>query len=394
MYRMTLPLQQVALAPSPMPGHFDGDANARANAKQLMFLKNLQGVLDTNVAESVDDENLEKLQVQAKELTMKEEHDHEDLTPALLTVNGKVYDVASFLDLHPGGADLITEHLNGKDVGRLMKGLDEPGAHIHSKAAMKMLEQFVVQKSVEKRAEETTPVIEKKFEIDLTKPLVAQVGYLGKDYDEWVHTPIICKESPRFFESDWIEFLTRTKWWVIPLVWMPVVLWSEMRAVKFGLPMEMVIPYMLVGCGLWTIAEYLIHRFLFHMKATTYWTAKAHYVLHGFHHKHPMDSMRLVFPPAFTFFFSYALWWLMKAIFPNGVSQSVSGGGLLAYIVYDLTHYFLHYGNAFSERLRSMKRYHLNHHFKVQSDSFGITSEFWDWVFGTLPAQYAKLHSQ
>lgn len=89
-----------------MPGHFDGDANARANAKQLMFLKNLQGVLDTNVAESVDDENLEKLQVQAKELTMKEEHDHEDLTPALLTVNGKVYDVATFLDLHPGGADV------------------------------------------------------------------------------------------------------------------------------------------------------------------------------------------------------------------------------------------------------------------------------------------------
>lgn len=29
-----------------------------------------------------------------------------------------------------------------------------------------------------------------------------QVGYLGADYDEWVHDPIVSRESPRFFESD------------------------------------------------------------------------------------------------------------------------------------------------------------------------------------------------
>ena len=32
------------------------------------------------------------------------------------------------------------------------------------------------------------------------------------------------------------------------------------------------------------------------------------------------------------------------------------------------------------------QRYHLNHHFKVQNDGFGITSPFWDYVFGTVPA--------
>ncbi|KAL3689199.1 hypothetical protein R1sor_015508 [Riccia sorocarpa] len=387
MFRMTLPLQQVALAPSPMPGHFDADANARANAKQLMFMKNLQGVLNTSIPESVDDANLETLQSQAKELSMKEVHDHDGRKASLLTVNGKVYDVTSFLDLHPGGPDLIAKHLNGKDVGRLMEGLDEPGDHVHSKAAMKMLEQFLVKGKTEKRPEEAQDP-EKKFQIDLTKPLVPQVGYLGKDYDEWVHTPIITKESPRFFHNDFVESLTRTNWWMIPLVWGPVVLWCEMRAVKFGLPLDMVLPCMLIGCVLWTVAEYLLHRFLFHMKANSYWTATAHYLLHGFHHKHPMDSMRLVFPPAFSLVISFPLWWLMKALFRNGVSQSVSGGGLLAYIIYDLTHYFLHYGEAFTERLRHMKRYHLNHHFKVQTDGFGITSEVWDWVFGTLPANY------
>ena len=29
-------------------------------------------------------------------------------------------------------------------------------------------------------------------------------------------------------------------------------------------------------------------------------TNKMHYIIHGFHHKHPMDGDRLVFPPLYT----------------------------------------------------------------------------------------------
>jgi len=32
-----------------------------------------------------------------------------------------------------------------------------------------------------------------------------QVGHLGEDYEEWVHQPIIGKESPRFFHSSFFE---------------------------------------------------------------------------------------------------------------------------------------------------------------------------------------------
>lgn len=31
------------------------------------------------------------------------------------------------------------------------------------------------------------------------------------------------------------------------------------------------------------------------------------------------------------------------------------------------------------------QRYHLNHHFRVQSEGFGITSPLWDRAFGTYP---------
>ncbi|KAL3683870.1 hypothetical protein R1sor_001892 [Riccia sorocarpa] len=357
-------------------------------------MENSQGALDNNsVRESVDGAaNWENIQMQDTELATKQLQDANGgvkSSESLLTVNGKVYDVAPFLDLHPGGPDLIAEHLNGKDVGRLMKGLDEPGAHAHSKAAMKMLEQFLLKDLTlsEKRVEEPQKS-EKKFQVDLTKPLVPQVGYLGKDYDEWVHTPIISKESPRFFESDFLESFTRSEWWTIPLVWGPLVLWLEIRALKLGVPLEKLLPAMLLGYGMWSILEYFLHRFLFHMKAHTYWTATAHYLLHGFHHKHPMDYKRIVFPPAFATPIVYLTWLFVKAIFPDGFSHSVFGGVMLGYIVYDLTHYFLHFGNGFTHQLRHMKRYHLNHHFKVQTEGFGVSSEVWDWVFGTLPANY------
>ncbi|KAI8568530.1 hypothetical protein RHMOL_Rhmol02G0208000 [Rhododendron molle] len=45
------------------------------------------------------------------------------------------------------------------------------------------------------------------FRVDLNKPLVFQVGHLGEDYQEWVHQPIASKEGPRFFESNFWEWL-------------------------------------------------------------------------------------------------------------------------------------------------------------------------------------------
>jgi hypothetical protein len=34
---------------------------------------------------------------------------------------------------------------------------------------------------------------------------IKQVGHLGDGYQEWVHQPIVQKESPRFFSNDFLE---------------------------------------------------------------------------------------------------------------------------------------------------------------------------------------------
>ncbi|PPS06495.1 hypothetical protein GOBAR_AA14153 [Gossypium barbadense] len=173
---------------------------------------------------------------------------------------------------------------------------------------------------------------------------------------KWVHQPIVTKDGPRFFANDFCE-----------------VLFLAALAVVGGI-------------FIWTLLEYCLHRFLFHIKTRSYWGNTFHYLLHGCHHKHPLDGLRLVFPPAATAILCAPVWTMFKLLSSPSTAPALFGGGLLGYVTYDCTHYYLHHGKPSKGYGQILKRYHLNHHFKVQNKGFGITSSIWDHVFGTFPA--------
>ncbi|KAJ3670041.1 hypothetical protein LUZ60_010365 [Juncus effusus] len=228
-------------------------------------------------------------------------------------------------------------------------------------------------------------MVTKEYIVDLEKPLVFQVGHLGERYQEWVHQPIVSKEGPRFFANNTIEFLTRTKWYAIPSIWLPVVFWCFTRSTQMGHSFQELIYMAIFGMFIWTLIEYSLHRFLFHIKTESYWANTAHYLIHGCHHKHPMDGLRLVFPPAATFILLFPFWNVVKIFAPPSTLPGLFGGGLLGYVIYDCTHYYLHHGQPSSNPAKHLKTYHLNHHFRIQNKGFGITSSIWDIIFGTLP---------
>ncbi|CAA7394119.1 unnamed protein product [Spirodela intermedia] len=230
--------------------------------------------------------------------------------------------------------------------------------------------------------------------VDLKKPLVFQVGHLGEAYQEWVHQPIVSKEGPRFFQSDFWEFLTRTVWWAVPTIWLPVVCWSVSRSMAMGHTAAEIAAMVVFGIFIWTLMEYTLHRFLFHIKTKTYWANTAHYLLHGCHHKHPMDGLRLVFPPAATAILCVPFFNIIKVFATPSTTPALFGGGLLGYVLYDCTHYYLHHGQPSKDPARNLKRYHLNHHFRIQDKGFGITSSLWDRVFGTLPPAKESLRKR
>ncbi|WOL10735.1 dihydroceramide fatty acyl 2-hydroxylase FAH1-like [Canna indica] len=230
-------------------------------------------------------------------------------------------------------------------------------------------------------------MVAQEFTVDLNKALVFQVGHLGEHYQEWVHQSIVSKEGPRFFANDYVEFLTRTKWWVIPLVWLPVVCFSLMVSIQRGNTPSNAALMVVAGMFLWTLMEYTLHRFVFHIHTKSYWGNTMHYLLHGCHHKHPMDGLRLVFPPAAAAIICVPFWNLLILFTTPAMTPALFGGGLLGYVIYDCTHYYLHHGQPSKEPAKHLKRYHLNHHFRIQTKGFGITSSLWDIVFGTLPPE-------
>ncbi|XP_040971677.1 dihydroceramide fatty acyl 2-hydroxylase FAH1 isoform X2 [Gossypium hirsutum] len=222
-------------------------------------------------------------------------------------------------------------------------------------------------------------MVSKPFAVDLNKPIVFQVGHLGEAYEKWVHQPIVTKDGPRFFANDFCELLTRTKWWVIPLVWLPVVCWLVCISTQRGLTPTEAALAVVGGIFIWTLLEYCLHRFLFHIKTRSYW-------LRNFAQGKHLSLSTSWLPSQAPF------GWATPCFSPSRYSYSVCaapalfGGGLLGYVTYDCTHYYLHHGKPSKGYGQILKRYHLNHHFKVQNKGFGITSSIWDHVFGTFPA--------
>ena len=109
-----------------------------------------------------------------------------------------------------------------------------------------------------------------------------------------------------------------------------------------------------------------------------------HFTLHGIHHYLPMDKYRLVMPPTLFLALATPFWKLAHTVmfWDWHVATSVYCGGIFGYICYDLTHYFLHHQNL-PLWWKQLKKYHLEHHFLDYELGFGVTSPFWDKVFGT-----------
>lgn len=84
--------------------------------------------------------------------------------------------------------------------------------------------------------------------------------------------------------------MTRTVWWVIPLVWLPVASFFVSSSEMAGLPPCHVAAAVVGGVFLWTLMEYCLHRFLFHMKTTSYWSV----VIISLIYVHPRSKNKVI----------------------------------------------------------------------------------------------------
>jgi len=206
------------------------------------------------------------------------------------------------------------------------------------------------------------------------------------------HWAIDRSETPiRLFKSDFLEFFTHISPVAVTIIWTPVILFFLVRGFVVR-PDQVSIWYipagLLIGLFLWTLTEYLLHRFVFHFHPRNAWQERVTFLFHGIHHVQPGCKTRLVMPPVVSIPLALIFLGLFYLIFHVilGVgywSNPLVAGFATGYLSYDLIHYFTHHLPMHGRVGKYLKRYHMMHHFKYPDLLFGVSNPLWDYVFGT-----------
>lgn len=188
------------------------------------------------------------------------------------------------------------------------------------------------------------------------------------------------------FENPLLELASRVHPAVPPLLYLPVVAICLVLAIgRDDLAVPSVIGIFLLGLASWTLAEYLLHRFVFHFEPDTRWGRRLHFIIHGVHHEYPHDPMRLVMPPSVSVPLAILVFLLFRLLVGPVWSLPFFAGFLVGYLFYDMTHFHIHHHRSDNRLSLALRRYHYRHHFQQSDRGYGVTSSLWDRVFRTVP---------
>lgn len=320
----------------------------------------------------------------------------------------EVFSAGEYLDKqgHPGGEAVLREYF-GRDVTDKMHELK------HSKSAYKTLNKYKVgevlnkvEYSIDRNAEgnnrllkghsliseEMADKLSRRF--DLTKPILAQImdeTLTREEYLGFIKEPKIMEDPTkqvRIFESNFLEFFSSTPWYAIPLFYIPILITMLTLNIRC---MTDFCPYKAIGLGLlglleWTLFEYCMHRFIFHYEDNLPvhpYVFGFHFLIHGIHHAFPQDPGRLVFPIIEGVIVGLIKIFMVCCVIPYDQAVFYIVGFAIGYMMYDMIHYYVHHASSF-KLLDYQKIYHQKHHHKDPNRGFGVSSPFWDLIFGTF----------
>lgn len=191
-------------------------------------------------------------------------------------------------------------------------------------------------------------------------------------------------ETVRMFKSDFMESLSRVHPSVPLIIFVPVILYMLYLSVfDFKIGVLSIIGLVVFGLFIWTITEYLLHRFVFHWELKSEIGARIHFIFHGVHHDYPSDSRRLVMPPSVSIPLATLFYFLFSFLIGNIFVLPFFAGFLTGYLFYDITHYAVHHFNMHSKFWLAIKNHHIKHHYQDPDKGYGVSSPFWDYIFRT-----------
>lgn len=164
-----------------------------------------------------------------------------------------------------------------------------------------------------------------------------------------------------------------------------LILTGDMATQVGALQVVQLVASVAVGFTAWTALEYFVHRVLYH-------NVPFFKELHDAHHAEPNAFVGA--PPVIALVLIFALTYVPVVAVSELAASGLTIGLLLGYMAYMLLHHAAHYWKLpTSSWLYRARRHHALHHHHHVEGNYGITTGFWDRVFGTAlePSRLPRL---
>ncbi len=131
-----------------------------------------------------------------------------------------------------------------------------------------------------------------------------------------------------------------------------------------------------LGYVFWTLAEYVVHRYVLHHMPMFA-------AVHLAHHHAPRELIGT--PTLFSVAMFLGLGFCpMLALTSLALASAWMAGLLSGYLSYVGVHYAVHHISSGPDSMfMGLKRHHALHHYRDGHQNFGVTTGIWDRVFGT-----------
>ena len=135
---------------------------------------------------------------------------------------------------------------------------------------------------------------------------------------------------------------------------------------------------LVTGGAIWTLLEYLLHRYVLH-------GLPVFAAMHAVHHASPrayVGTPTWITLAILWIVFFFPVWWCISF----NVASGLIAGVMIGFLWYGIVHHAIHHGRPrlLASVMSTCALRHARHHYSGLTGNFGVTTPFWDCIFGTV----------
>lgn len=196
------------------------------------------------------------------------------------------------------------------------------------------------------------------------------------------------EEKAIIYNNKILEYISKSPFSVPQIMWLIISIgFFSYAFVRTDLTVLQIVITGVGGFLFWTLMEYIIHRFGYHTETNYDAVSDIQLNLHLVHHHYPKDPLRLAMPPIPGLILGSVLLLLFFLII-GPYAFAFFPGFMLGYDAYITLHFYQHRIKSPNYKpFKKLWQHHKAHHYSNPYSAFGVSTRFWDFVFGTMPKE-------